>query len=270
MSNYSYYEDSYQQYQYDPNASSSAAAVSYPVPLPVHSSAAPKIYPATQLGPSYPDTGITSIGASTDDDPSVLLNGAAYPAGYRPSAASQAALDVLAMSNGLGASATGPSGGTSSGPAPSTSHASAAGDAGRKKKKILRAAGGEIWEDETLLEWDTNDFRMFVGDLGNECNDDMLAKAFNKYQSFQKARVIRDKRTGKTKGYGFVSFKNPDDFTLALREMNGKYIGNRPCKIRKSNWTERSINPREVRGLKRTKEGGIVKPAHMRPVFSSN
>ena len=62
---------------------------------------------------------------------------------------------------------------------------------------------------------------MFVGDLGNECNDDMLAKSFNRYASFQKARVIRDKKTGKTKGYGFVSFKNPDDFTLALREMNG-------------------------------------------------
>jgi len=41
--------------------------------------------------------------------------------------------------------------------------------------------------------------------MGNEVNDDVLATAFKKYSSFVKARVVRDKRTGKSKGYGFVS-----------------------------------------------------------------
>lgn len=66
------------------------------------------------------------------------------------------------------------------------------------------------------------DFRLFCGDLGNEVSDELLAKAFRKYPSFQKAKVIRDKRTNKTKGYGFVSFKDPQDFIRAQREMNGK------------------------------------------------
>ncbi|KAL0432165.1 UNVERIFIED_CONTAM: RNA-binding protein 42 [Sesamum latifolium] len=52
--------------------------------------------------------------------------------------------------------------------------------------------------------------------------------------------VVRDKRTGKTKGYGFVSFSNPTDLVGALKEMNGKYVGNRPIKLRKSTWTERT------------------------------
>ncbi len=66
-----------------------------------------------------------------------------------------------------------------------------------------------------------DDFRIFVGDLGNDVNDDTLARSFSKYQTFLKAKVIRDKYTKKTKGYGFVSFKNPQDFMQAMREMNG-------------------------------------------------
>ncbi|XP_010154280.1 PREDICTED: RNA-binding protein 42 [Eurypyga helias] len=66
-----------------------------------------------------------------------------------------------------------------------------------------------------------DDFRIFCGDLGNEVNDDILGRAFGRFPSFLKAKVIRDKRTGKTKGYGFVSFKDPSDYVRAMREMNG-------------------------------------------------
>jgi hypothetical protein len=69
-----------------------------------------------------------------------------------------------------------------------------------------------------------DDFRLFCGDLGNEVNDDVLTRAFNKYPSFQKAKVVRDKRSGKTRGYGFVSFKDSQDYIRAMREMNGKIL----------------------------------------------
>ena len=110
----------------------------------------------------------------------------------------------------------------------------------------------------------SDDFRLFCGDLGNEVNDDVLTRAFNKYPSFQKARVVRDKRSGKTRGYGFISFKDSQDYIRAMREMNGKtflflrvelsidrlllrlfsgkYVGNRPIKLRKSTWQERNID----------------------------
>ncbi|KAJ7973549.1 RNA-binding protein [Quillaja saponaria] len=109
-----------------------------------------------------------------------------------------------------------------------------------KKKAIPRKAAGQSWEDPTLAEWPENDYRLFCGDLGNEVNDDVLSKAFSRFPSFNMARVVRDKRTGKTKGYGFVSFANPSDLAGALKEMNGKYVGNRPIKLRKSNWKERT------------------------------
>ncbi|CAF0911009.1 unnamed protein product [Brachionus calyciflorus] len=114
-------------------------------------------------------------------------------------------------------------------------------DKDKKKKKIIRCAGGQTWEDDTLADWDPDDFRLFCGDLGNEVTDDALARAFQKYSSFQRAKIIRDKRTGKSKGYGFVSFKSSEDFIKAMREMNGKYVGNRPIKLRKSTWKDRNI-----------------------------
>ncbi|KAM0941880.1 putative RNA recognition motif domain, nucleotide-binding alpha-beta plait domain superfamily [Dioscorea sansibarensis] len=109
-----------------------------------------------------------------------------------------------------------------------------------KKRAVPRKAAGQTWEDPTLADWPENDFRLFCGDLGNEVNDDILSKAFARFPSFNMAKVVRDKRTGKTKGFGFVSFANPTDLAAALKEMNGKYVGNRPIKLRKSNWKDRT------------------------------
>lgn len=70
-----------------------------------------------------------------------------------------------------------------------------------------------------------DDFRLFAGDLGNEVTDEILTKTFSKYPSFLKAKVVRDKRTDKSRGYGFISFAEPDDFARAWKEMNGTFHG---------------------------------------------
>merc|ERR1712096_452295 len=61
----------------------------------------------------------------------------------------------------------------------------------------LRHCAGKTWIDRSLTDWPDNDFRVFVGDLGNEVSDAMLTTAFSKYPSFSRAKVIRDKRNGK-------------------------------------------------------------------------
>ncbi|KAL4111131.1 hypothetical protein PRIC1_002812 [Phytophthora ramorum] len=126
---------------------------------------------------------------------------------------------------------------------------------GKKSKRHLRLAGGAVWEDPTLEDWPDNDFRLFCGDLGNEVSDELLAHSFAAYASFQRARVVRDKLTHKSRGYGFVSFADPFDCAKALREMNGKYIGNRPVKLSKSKWQERNIDvaKKKIRKRKRDK-----------------
>jgi hypothetical protein len=122
------------------------------------------------------------------------------------------------------------------------SAAAEGGSGGKIKKKRLRAGAGKVWEDPSLDDWPENDYRIFCVDLGNEVNENTLAKAFARYPTFAKAKVIREKRTGKTKGFGFVSFTDPFDCATALKEMNGKYVGNRPIKLRKSSWTQRELD----------------------------
>ena len=99
---------------------------------------------------------------------------------------------------------------------------------------------GEAWSDPKLAEWPENDFRIFVGDVGADVDDAKLAAAFSRFPSFAMARVVRDRRTGKNRGYGFASFTDPVHGAAALREMDGKHIGQRPVRLRKSTWEERS------------------------------
>ncbi|KAK2466255.1 hypothetical protein APHAL10511_001897 [Amanita phalloides] len=114
---------------------------------------------------------------------------------------------------------------------------------GGKRLTVLRKGGGKVWEDQTLLEWNPAWFRLFVGDLSNDVSDDVLANAFSQYSSFQKARVKRDRLSGKAK-YGFVAFSDPEDFLKAWKEMDGKYVGNRPVKLKKADST--AIRPVEI------------------------
>lgn len=122
-----------------------------------------------------------------------------------------------------------------------------------KQKTVVRSGGGQTWQDPSLLEWDPAHFRLFVGNLAGEVTDESLLKAFSKYPSVQKARVVRDKRTTKSKGYGFVSFSDGEDFFQAARDMQGKYIGSHPVLLRKST-TE--IRPTVPHDRKKGHKGG--------------
>ncbi|CAM9186774.1 unnamed protein product, partial [Chrysoparadoxa australica] len=110
-----------------------------------------------------------------------------------------------------------------------------------KPRKFVRVGAGDVWEDKTLAEWPDNDWRLFVGDLGNETTDEMLGGMFKDYSSYAMAKVIRNKHNGKTRGYGFVSFLDGLDMMKALREKQGVYLGNRPMKLRKSDWADQNI-----------------------------
>ena len=111
----------------------------------------------------------------------------------------------------------------------------------KRDLKVFRKVGDREWIDETLADWPENDFRIYCCNLGNEVTDEILASAFRKYTSFSRSKVVRDKKTNKSFGYGFVSILESDDYVKAMREMNGKYVGNRPISLKPSKWTEKSL-----------------------------
>jgi hypothetical protein len=160
--------------------------------------------------------------------------GGAYGAGPGNTAGPQA-------SSAIGVAAT---------PTPGETTAIGATTAPEKKKTVIREGGGKKWSDDSLLEWDPSHLRLFVGNLAGETTDESLLKAFSRWSSVQKAKVVRDKRTTKSKGYGFVSFSDPDDFFQAAKEMNGKYIQSHPVVVHKA---KTEIRPQVVRDDKRQK-----------------
>ncbi|KPI45610.1 putative RNA-binding protein [Cyphellophora attinorum] len=127
-----------------------------------------------------------------------------------------------------------------------------------KPKTVQRSGGGATWQDPSLLEWDPAHFRIFVGNLAGEVTDESLLKAFSKYESVQKARVIREKRTTKSKGFGFVSFSSGDDYFQAAREMQGKYIGSHPVLIKRAVTEVRPTTVQDKRGKNNKNKAGKV------------
>jgi hypothetical protein len=118
-------------------------------------------------------------------------------------------------------------------------------DASGNQTTVVRAGGGKTWTDDSLLEWDPAHPRLFIGNLAGEVTDDSLYKAFSKYTSIVKTKVVRDRRTTKSKGYGFVSFKDADDYLSAFKDMQGKYIGSHPVLIKKSNTEIKAVDPKK-------------------------
>ncbi|KAG5537993.1 hypothetical protein RHGRI_025178 [Rhododendron griersonianum] len=76
-------------------------------------------------------------------------------------------------------------------------------------------------------------YNIFVGDLCPEVNDAMLFACFSVYPSCSDARVMWDQKTGRSRGFGFVSFRNQQDAQSAINDLTGKWLGSRQIRC---NW----------------------------------
>eukprot|EP00792_Barthelona_sp_PAP020_P003929 TRINITY_DN1762_c0_g1_i1.p1 TRINITY_DN1762_c0_g1~~TRINITY_DN1762_c0_g1_i1.p1 ORF type:complete len:187 (-),score=56.56 TRINITY_DN1762_c0_g1_i1:155-688(-) len=102
------------------------------------------------------------------------------------------------------------------------------------KKAQYRHKGKEHWVDSSMLDWPSNDHRLFIGNLGNDVSEEYLKTLFSSFSSFQKTKLIHGKKGSRHGGYAFVSFLDPNDFLRAWDTFNGKHIGNNIVSIKRA------------------------------------
>jgi RNA recognition motif-containing protein len=73
--------------------------------------------------------------------------------------------------------------------------------------------------------------KLFVGNLSWETTNDGLRKAFSSYGEITEAKVITDRDTGRSRGFGFVTFPRDEDASTAISKMDGTSLDGRAIKV---------------------------------------
>lgn len=72
---------------------------------------------------------------------------------------------------------------------------------------------------------------IYVGNLDYEVNESDLETIFKEYGTVSSAKIIIDKYTRRSKGFGFVTMENNEEAKKAIDELNGAVYSNRELKV---------------------------------------
>jgi RNA recognition motif-containing protein len=73
--------------------------------------------------------------------------------------------------------------------------------------------------------------RLYVGNLNYSTTEDELREVFGAHGEVVSVTLIRDRETGRAKGFGFVEFSSDDAGRNAIEALDGKQIGGRALKV---------------------------------------
>ena len=73
--------------------------------------------------------------------------------------------------------------------------------------------------------------KLYVGNLAYGIKDKDLAEIFSQYGNVESAKVIMDRDTGRSKGFGFVEFSSDSEAQAAIAGLNGKEIDGRALTV---------------------------------------
>lgn len=69
--------------------------------------------------------------------------------------------------------------------------------------------------------------KLFVGSLPWSVDEQLLQSTFEQHGNVISAKVINDRETGRSRGFGFVEMENSDDAKRAIKELNESELGGR-------------------------------------------
>ncbi|MEE8092886.1 MAG: RNA-binding protein [Gammaproteobacteria bacterium] len=81
---------------------------------------------------------------------------------------------------------------------------------------------------------------IYVGNLSYSLSESELRDAFAAYGEVSSVKVLMDRETGRSRGFGFVEMPNQAEGEAAVAEINGKEVGGRPLRVNEA-------RPREER-----------------------
>ena len=90
--------------------------------------------------------------------------------------------------------------------------------------------------------------KLYVGNLPFTYTEQELSDLFSEYGAVGSAKLITDRETGRSRGFGFVEFENDAEAEAAIAGANGKDLGGRPLVVneaRPQEKRERTFNRRD-------------------------
>jgi RNA recognition motif-containing protein len=79
----------------------------------------------------------------------------------------------------------------------------------------------------TFLNGDIMENKLYVGNLPYTFSDDDMQRTFGEFGSVSSAKVIMDRDSGRSKGFGFVEMATAAEATAAIQALHGKDLGGR-------------------------------------------
>jgi len=90
---------------------------------------------------------------------------------------------------------------------------------------------GNYYMERNPTRLEKGPMRLYVGSLHFNITEDMLRGIFEPFGSIQTITLMMDYETGRSKGYGFVTYEKAEDAKKALEQMNGFELAGRPMKV---------------------------------------
>jgi RNA recognition motif-containing protein len=72
---------------------------------------------------------------------------------------------------------------------------------------------------------------IYVGNLPFSTTEDDLRAEFEAFGSVSSVKIISDRETGRSRGFGFVEMDDPGEGQSAIEALNGKDMGGRPLRV---------------------------------------
>lgn len=100
-------------------------------------------------------------------------------------------------------------------------------------------------DNEREAPQELEEAKLFIGNLSWGSTDDSLAAAFDEFGDVIDSKVVTDRFTGKSRGFGFITFAEAESADKAMENLNGAEVDGRPIRIDRANKRPGGGGPRK-------------------------